>query len=275
MPMLNWRKLCSRAGSFGLLSVVAGTVMAADCAPRTLHWQASQVSNRSDWNERDSAGRKLVQESGLLHGAELSADLHCPQWSFSAALSQLSGTRWYDGQTSTGVPAISTSEVHRSDGHLQVGFNLTPEWQLLGRLAQVALWRNTASIASASGFSERFDWTLLSVGTQWSSAFGPGQLSLSAWLGKPLSSRMRIDLPGRDPTALQPGSTLSTELSAGWRAPLVAPWHWQAELRYRRTDMNQGAPAFITRGGTQVGVAFQPATSMVDRAALISISRDF
>lgn len=275
MPMLNWRKLCSTAGSFGLLSVVTGTVIAADCAQRTLHWQASQVFNRSDWNERDNAGHQLVHESGLLHGAELSAGLHCADWNFSVALSQLSGSRQYDGQTSTGVPAISTSDVRRIDGHLQAGFHLTPEWQALGRLARVALWRDTASVASASGFAERFDSTLLSVGTQWSSALGPGQLSLSAWLGKPLSSRMRIDLPGRDPTALQPGRTLSTELSAGWRAPLVARWHWQAELRYRRTDMNQGAPAFITRAGTPAGVAFQPATSMLDLAALISISRDF
>ncbi len=274
-PVTHWRSIATTAVSFCLLSALAGAAVAAGCVQPERLWQASHVVNRSNWTERDSAGRQLVHENGTLHGAEISVALRCMDWSLQATLEQLDGSRSYDGETSSGAPALSSSRIRQQSGQLQAGWQFMPQWQIGARLSRLALWRDIASTASASGFPERFDWTVLSVGTQWTRVLGPGQLNLSAWLGKPLMSRMRIDLPGRDPTALQPGSTHSTELSAGWRAPLGANWHWQAQLRYRRTDMNQGAPGFITRDGTPVGVAFQPATSMVDRAALISISRDF
>ncbi len=270
----NWRGLRNRAGSLCLLAAVA-CVAAADCTQRTLQWQTGQLTSRSDWHERDSTGRQLVHENGLLHGAELAAALQCTDWQFSATLAQLRGTRWYDGQTSTGVPAISTSQVRRVDGHLQAGLNVTAEWQLLGRVTQVTLLRDVASVASASGFAERFHWTLLALGTQWSSAAAPGQLSLSAWLGTAIRPRMTMDLPGRDQTALQLGAIHQFDLGAGWRAPLAPGWHWQAGLRYRRAEMRQGEPAVITRSGTPVGVAYQPAASLLERVAMIGIGYDF
>jgi hypothetical protein len=137
------------------------------------------------------------------------------------------------------------------------------------------LWRDIASTASASGFPERFDWTLLSVGTQWRTAFGPGQLTLAAWTGAQLSSTMLLSLPGSDQTVLKLGSIRQNEVSGGWRNQLSPAWHLQVDVSYRRITMNQGEEGIVKRGGSPVGIAFQPRTTMVDQPIAISIGYEF
>ncbi|MDO8249388.1 MAG: hypothetical protein Q7T78_06675 [Rhodoferax sp.] len=247
----------------------------ADCADRSTAWQVAHVSAPSEWNELDASGRKLVHESGTLQGVELSVGLRCGDWNWQAQLSQLDGSRLYDGQTSIGVPVASHSALRQRQGHLQASVDVTESWQLGGRLSAQRLWRDIASAGGASGYPERYDWTLISLGAQWQTALGPGQLTLAAWAGTQLTSRLVVNLPGRDSASLPLGSIKQVELAAGWRTQLSPAWHVQADVGYRRTDMEQGADGVIRRSGVPVGVAHQPRTSMVDRPIAIRLGYMF
>lgn len=264
----NWQ----RASLLGLLFAATSSGAVATCDPRPTSLLGAYVSELSAWSEFDSSGRRLVRESGKLHGTEFSMGWRCFDWDVSATLSQLRGSRSYEGETSTGVPAVSLSNVRKSYGHLQGNFRITDRWHLGGRLATDRIWRDIASASEAAGYPERFDLTMISFGTQLQTVIGPGNLTLSAWLGKPATSRMTLNLPGRDQATLPLGSVLQLEMAAAWRSRISSTWQWQADVRYRRTDMGQGEDAVIRRGGIPVGLAKQPRTSMVDVPLTVGVA---
>ncbi len=264
-----------KAWALGFLAAALSSAAAANCSERSIAWQAAYVSNLSDWQEFDATGHKLVHESGTLQGAELSAGFRCGGWNFQGQLSQLDGIRLYDGQTSTGTPVMSQSALRQLQGHLQTSYNVSDAWLLGVRFSGQTTWRDIASAGGASGYPERFDWTLLSFGTQWKTALGSGQLTLAGWAGTQLTSSMTLNLPGRDQALLQLGPIRQVELALGWRMPLSPSWSLQADVRYRRTDIDQGADVVIKRNGVPVGVAHQPRTSMVDVPLAIRIGYEF
>jgi hypothetical protein len=269
--------LHKRAQQAGLLFLAAAGSLAAAaaCDYRSMKWQLAYVSNSSEWNEVDASGRKLDRESGVLSGPEVAASLRCEDWNFQAQASQLDGTRAYDGQTSTGVPVMSQSAIRQLQGHLQAGYKLAESWQLGARLSGQTLWRDIASAGGATGYPERYDWSMLSVGGQWQTTAGPGQLNLAAWVGQALWSRMELNLPGYDPAILPLGNISQFELAIGWQTEFSPSWQFIAGLRYRRTDMSQGADVVLRRSGNPVGVAHQPATSMVDMPLSVGIAYQF
>lgn len=270
-----WR-LLNRSGQIGLLLAAMTTVVAAaDCSDRKVVWQIAYVSSQSDWQEFDASGRRLVHEFGILRGPEFVAGWRCGDWRFEARVSQFDGTRAYDGQTGGGVPAMSQSALRQQKGYLQASWRVTETWQLGGRLSGQTLWRDIASTAGASGYPERYDWAILSWGTQWETTLGPGQLTLAAWRGSQSSSSMQVNLPGFDPAALPLGALHQTELALGWRTQLSPAWHFHVHVRSLRTDMGAGADKIITRGGLPAGVAHQPRTSMVDRPLMIGLGYEF
>lgn len=264
-----------KPGLLGLLGAVLSCSVAADCIDAATSWQVSNVVKSSDWTELNASGRTLVGESGTLHGMEISGKFRCGGWNLAARINQVKGSRRYDGQTTAGVPISSQSAIRQRQGQLQAIWDITATWQLGGRLSNQTLWRDIASAGGASGYPERFDWTLLSLGAQWRAASGPHQLTIAAWTGRPLQSRMKLTLPGRDPTTLAPGSISQIELMAGWRTQLRPAWHLQADIGYQRIGMGPGAHSVITRGGLPVGMAYQPRTIMVDRSLAIGIEYDF
>ncbi len=265
----------NRARLLGLLVAALPVAATADCVDRAVSWQVAHVSNTSQWAELDVLGRKLVRETGTLPGMEFSVRVRCGDWNLQAQLSQLDGSRFYDGQTSTGVPVTSRSALRQLHGNLQATLNVAEAWQLGTRLSSYTLWREIASAGGASGYPERYDWTMLSVGAQWKTGLGPGQLRLAAWSGMKLRSSMLLSLPGRDQTVMQLGRMNQHELEAGWRTQLGSGWYLQGDVRYRSTDMGQGADAIIRRSGVPVGVAHQPRTTMVDIPVSIGIGYEF
>lgn len=256
------------------LSATSNTA-ALSCADRSITWQAAHVNNTSTWQEFDVLGKKLVLESGALQGSELSVGLKCESWLFKADLSQLDGTRLYEGQTNSGLAITSQSVLHQYRSQLQTGFNVSEAWQVGARIATQTTWRDIASAGGASGYPEQFDWTLLSLGAQWKTLLGSGQLTLAAWAGSQIRSQMRLTLPGRDQATLQLGTIRELELAAGWRLPLSAAWSLEADARYRQLNFNQGQASIITKNGVPVGVANQPKTSIVDVPLALRIDYKF
>ncbi len=275
MPVEYLRFNWNRFVLLGLAATASSVAAASSCADQAISWQTAYVSNLSDWKEFDAAGRMLVHESGPLQGGELSAGFQCNDWTAQAALTQLVGTRLYDGQTTSGTSVTSRSALRQSKGHLQTSLRVFDDWQLAMRTTGQTTWREIASADGAAGYPERFDWTLLSIGSQWKTSLGPGQLTLAAWAGSQLSSSMVLSLPGRDQTVLQLGPIRQFELAVEWRTALSPAWSLQSDARYRRTDIGQGADAVVTRSGIPAGVAHQPRTSTVDIPLAIRIDYQF
>ena len=269
----QWNRLGS--SSLGLLLTAISLPAIAECDDRLTALEAALVSSHSDWTELDAAGRQLVHESGRLHGAALSIGLNCSDSDFLALISQLDGPRRYDGQTSTGAPILSNSDVRQRRAYLQANFHLAATWKLGGRLASNTIWRDMASAGAASGYPERYDWTAISLGVQWEKVFDRNRLKLAAWVGRPVRSSMELTLPGRDQTILKLGAMRQTEFTIGWHAPLGLHWYLEADVQYHRTAIDQGESSVIQRGGVPVGVAYQPITVMVDVPVAIRIGYEF
>jgi hypothetical protein len=249
--------------------------VAADCHCVGSGWQIANVRSASDWREFNLAGQEIVRESGSLAGVAVAGVYQCDAWTLGALVGESQGARVYEGQTTTGDAALSRAEVRQRQAQLQAMFAVLTRWHLGARLSRQTQWRNIQSIQNAAGYPERFDWSLFSVGTQWQTDLGPGQLTLSAWAGRPLQSNMRVSLPGRDPTVLQPGSIAQTELNAGWRAQLTSAWYVQAEIGFRHTAMQPGPPSTVRRNSLPVGEAYQPRTRMTDRPIAVWIGFEF
>jgi len=269
---------CRRANLLrllGLLAMAWSAVASANCVDAAPSLQAGGVRINSVWREFNPQGEELVRESGTLTGSEITAAYRCDRWHLGARLSDLDGVRHYDGQTSSGRPVLSQSAIRQRQADLQAMFALSDSWRLGGRVTRQLLWRDIASASGASGYPERFDWSLLSAGAQWHSNFGTGQLSLASWAGKQLSSRMAITLPGRDQATLKLGALAQLEFIASWRTRVRSAWFFQADLGYRRLEIGQGEPSIIRRSGVPVGVASQPKSVMTERPIAIHLGYDF
>lgn len=260
---------------WGWAATAATAAAAANCGGPSPSWQAAYVSNLSDWREFGTSGQGLVHESGTLRGPEVSVGLSCGDWHFQAQLSQLDGSRVYEGQTSSGTAVTSQSALHQRLGHAQTSLNITEALSLGVRLSAQTTWRDIASAGGAAGYPEQFDWTLLSLGAHWKSALGPGQMNLEAWAGTQLTSSMLLNLPGRDQARLPLGAIHQLELAIGWRMPLGPAWGVQVDARYRRTDVGQGADVIVKSNNIPVGVAHQPRTRMVDLPVAIRMDYKF
>jgi hypothetical protein len=247
---------------------------AADCLGLPSSLQAAAITASSKWSE-SNALHELVRESGTMSGSELSVGWRCNDWAVNAELAQVNGSRLYEGQTSAGLSAISHSAVRQRQINLDAGLAISEAWQLGARFSRNALWRDIASTESASGYPEHFEWSILSLGAEWQSAMGPGQLTLAAWVGGGMQSRMTLNLPGRDPALLSLGSLRQIEVVARWATELAPSWTLAADVRYRRTDIDQGEDAVISRGRQPVGVAHQPRTRMTEHPLMIRIGYVF
>jgi len=256
----------------GLMLALSG---AAACTDTAITVQAGHLSELSDWYEYDASGHQLVHESGRLNGALLAAAVQCDRWQLAAQMAEPNGDRLYDGQTNTGSPVLSQSAIRQRQRQLQASFALTEHWQIGGRWLYQSMGRDIASAGGASGYPERFDWQLLSLGAQWRAAVGPGQLTMAAWWGQQVQSTMQITLPGRDQTVLPLGQIRHMDLAASWRMPLGVAWHVQADVGYRRTEIGEGAETLITRSGVPVGVAHQPRSVLVSRPVSIQLGYTF
>lgn len=267
---------CLVLGKAGFFSAwMVALSCAAACTDSDITLQVAPVSERSDWYESDVVGRQLVHESGALSGPELALTFQCDRWQLAAQIAEPGGSRLYDGHTNTGVPVLSHSDIQQQLGHLQTSFSLTRQWRIGARWSYQSMARDIASAGGASGYPERFELYLLSVGAQWQADVGSGQLSVAAWLGQQVQSSMQITLPGRDTTFLPLGQIRYAELSAGWRMPLSPAWHIQADVGWRRTEIGEGAEIVITRSGVPVGVAHQPRSVLVSQPLSIRLGYTF
>lgn len=271
----KWLNGLRNAGLLCFMAAVTNVAAAGNCLNSEITWQTAGITNASQWDEYNAIGRKLVHESGTLRGAQLSAAYQCNRWIYQTQLSQLSGSRLYEGQTSLGVPVNSNSNLQQTKTHFQANWLVTDDWQIGARIENNSTSRDILSAGGASGYPERFDWTTLSVGAHWAIDLGPGKLMLGALAGKSISSQLSVTLPGKDESKVALGSIKQFELSSGWSMPIGPSWTLQADLGYRLTNIAKSNEFVVRRSGAAVGIAHQPRLNVVDMPVAIRIGYKF
>ena len=106
-------------------------------------WQIAEVRSASNWREFSTTGQQIVQESGTLVGIAVTGTYQCDSWTLGALVGELQGARRYEGQTNTGVAALSSAVVQQRVAHLQAMFAVLKNWHLGARLARNSLYFDT------------------------------------------------------------------------------------------------------------------------------------
>ncbi|MFT3816998.1 MAG: hypothetical protein QM750_05130 [Rubrivivax sp.] len=207
-----------------------------------------------------------MRERGSLQAAAVTLQGQDCGWSapgpWSATLSAARGERRYDGQTSSGQALRTRSDWQQTGLVLQVLPWGDERWRLGARLRWQRLERDIRSTAAAMGYPERFDAAQAvlvgRLGGRLDAA--PLQWDVQLALGGGPGGRMRLQLPGLDPTTLRLGSSRLLQLDARLQGRLAPAWRWQLALQAVSERAGAGPARAITRNGQIVGGAQQPAT---------------
>jgi len=259
---------CSRArGRGGACGPLLGTLLLAAASPAGAACQAPWLAlgpgvEDSRWQESGSHGRTLVSETGTLRGLSLSLGARCEGFEGQLRVLQASGSRDYEGVTSSNAPIRTRSEIEQYGVEVQGFVPLGTRWSGAGRAALRRTDREIASVGRVQGYPERFFNAELAAGARFAAAPGAAwNWAAVAWLGAGPPGRLELRLPGTDAAELRLGASRSLEFELQVRGALGAPgWHWQARLLHRREEWQVGEPQVITRQGVPVAGAAQPAT---------------
>lgn len=234
----------------------------ADCAA---DWQfeAGARAVESNWREMSPQGTVLLRESGQLRGPSLAVAAQCGGWTGGVRGFVADGTRDYNGQTQSGVPLTTVSELRHNELTVEIGRELWDGVELVGALRNVEVQRNILSTASVNGYPERYRWTVAALGVRARWPVGERDaLHVSATWGAGINQSMSVWLPSRDAATLPLGNIAENAVSLAWQHALAPNWalkvHWDAQ----QTRIGQGASAAIFRNGVPVGTAYQPQVEM-------------
>lgn len=249
-------------GAFFLVMTQAST---AAC-PADWQMEAGARVVQSDWREMSPQGAVLLRESGLLRGPALGVAVRCEGWRLALRGLDAAGTRDYAGQTQSGVPLTTESELRHSEYSVELGRALWEGVDLVGILRTVDVQRNILSTASANGYPERYRWTVAAMGARVHWPLGEyDALHLGVTWGAGQNQNMMVWLPYRDAATLPLGEINEMALSLAWQHDLAPHWalvtHWEAQ----QTRIGQGASTAIFRNGVPVGVAYQPQVEMTQQ----------
>jgi len=216
----------------------------------------------SRWEESGSQGGRLVNESGTLRGLSLSLGARCEGFDGFVRVLQASGSRDYEGVTSTNAAIRTRSEIEQYGVELQGFVPLGAHWSGAGRAALRRTDREIAGLGRVQGYPERFFNAELAAGARLAAAPGAAlNWTAIAWLGAGPPGRLELHLPGTDAAELRLGASRSLEFELQMQGAMpAAGWQWQARLVHRREKWQVGEPQVITRQGVPVAGAVQPAT---------------
>ena len=255
-------RLIGRAILLLLSSLFAAPAQAqapAGCAAHSLAIGAALL--RSDWDEFDALGRRLLRERGTLRETALAAAGECGGWALRARLAMASGSRAYEGVSTVGAPISTTSRLRIDTFGVEVTCCLSTGWRAGARLGRRLTSRDIASAGPVLGYPERFKTTLAEIGVRWQGPEAAGhELGLQAWAGTGPRGRVSIDLPQADPTTLELGRPRSLAIGAevGTAPQSMRSFGWKAWLGWAMLETAAGPASALTRNGLVIGGAAQP-----------------
>ncbi|WP_367849096.1 hypothetical protein [Rhodoferax sp. WC2427] len=251
-------RLC---GLFALLTL-ASLAKAAECGATDLSLLAGVQHSR--WQEFDARGRKLVDESGLLHHTGLQLEGDCASLQWAAQWSQGRGTRDYDGVSSANQPIQTTSRLSLQRVQLQAWAPVAERWAVGARLGWTQWDRDLASVGPVQGYPEQFRTIQAAVGVRYILAdVGGLRWTLSSWLGGGPGGTLYLQLPNTDAARLRLGHSQMAQLGVQLELPESVHrtgWSWRLGWQMQQEQMRAGPSHAITRNGILVGGAAQPKT---------------
>jgi len=237
-----------------------------------LQGKAGVAARYASHTEYDSAGRRLVRESGWLPGLALDT-----AWTTGNA-SWFVGVNWhradigYHGQTQGGVAAESSTATTLATLRVGGAYLLAREVSITAAL-EADLWRrDIRATGTAAGLQERYrsERVVLGASKTWQPAAGAVATDLALVLSTP--ERMRVGFSGLLDTA-----TLHTRSAPGLRIgaslhPAFAP---TLELRgaYDWIRVRRSGDTPVTRDGQFAGTVAQP--EHVRQGLSLTVSRLF
>ncbi len=240
----------------------------AACVPTQLDLGlGAQVSR---WHEEGGSGERLLTERGTLRAGALAMSASCAGLEWVARLEAESGTRDYQGRSSTGAPLNTRSQVQSQRLSLQVWHELGDSaWALGSRLGwEPRATRELASVGPVAGYEERRERWRLGLGARWRHAL-PGGWSgtWDGWLdsGAPARLALRGDPFGSQTVRIGEGRWTGATL--GWRAsPAPQPGTWQPWLGWQWEGLRSraGAPEAVRLDSGRLLAVSQPAYRQSD-----------
>jgi hypothetical protein len=242
--------------------------------PASAQWQgkAGLAARYASHTEYDSAGRRLVRESGWLPGLALDAARTTGNATWFAGANWYRGDIGYRGQTQGGAAAESTTATTLATLRLGGAYLLARDVSITAAL-EADLWRrDIRGTGAAAGLQERYrsGRFILGANKTWQPAAGAVSTELALVLSTP--ERMRVGFSGLlDTTTLQTRRAPGLRIGASLH-PAFAP---TLELRgaYDWIRVRRSGDTPVTRNGQFAGTVAQP--EHVRQGLSLTVSRLF
>lgn len=234
----------------------------------------------SHWQEHSDTGVLLLRERGGLDRLDLALQTDCGAWQTELDLTHAQGHRAYQGQSSTGEPVQTTTALQSWAGAAQLWMPWSASWSAGLRADARVLHRDLASAFAASGpvqgYPERYTQSSLAAGLQFAHDSGSsGRWQWRAWQGHGLSGRVRVALPGLDPTVLPLGSARWWGAQLRWsgcRSTWAPGWQCLLLLDHQAERMARGSDTPVYLHGTVRSLAYQPGTRQHNMSLSLGVS---
>jgi hypothetical protein len=255
--------------------VLSAAIPAIACEQTSGEVSLGKSQIKSRLTEMSSNGKVLVSEQGSLPGAEANAFARCDKWIVGIKSFSNDGARGYSGQTSLGVPLVTSSGVSDSATSASLYWLLTESLQFGVDVSQHQSIRNIVGTASAAGYPETYKLRLARIGTKWDLPTNYGRWSLAGSISAMGDQSVDLTLPGKDTTPLNFNQPKQWELGVHWRMNLGSNFYVEASYRYVNTETSQSKDGVVTSSGVPVGIAFQPKMIVVNQPLSVLIGVAF
>lgn len=248
-------------------------------SPGTLAWKLDQSVGvvDSQWREKTPDGVTHVKEGGQLQFAATVLTASHPLVDVTVRHLQLRGHRLYEGVTNQGHSATSMSEVRNGTLGLSVLKRASPSWTFDAAIDRVSMQRDIRSTAMAVGYSERYEYTMGTLGIQHQLGLLSGlDLLTHLSIGRSFDEGLLVSLPGFDPAQMKMGQGRTTGIS--WQlVKYFSDSKWRASLKlgYVKDEFKSGDAITLFKGGRIAGSAQQPAWHHAATQLSAKVSYDF
>lgn len=208
-------------------------------------------------SEYDTAGRRLVRETGWLPGIALAAAYRTGDATFFAGADWYHDDIAYRGQTQAGTAANSTTATTLASLRLGGAYALGSGYALRAALERDRWKRHIAGSGRSIGLQESYRSTRLIAGIEksWQPAFGTLGADANVVLSTP--ERMRVGFSGRiDPVSLDTRRGHGVRLGASLR-PAFAP-HLELRARYDWIKVPRSDDVPLSTDNPFLGTVAQP-----------------
>lgn len=227
--------------------------------PASAQWQGKAGAGLRELShtEDDSAGRRLVRESGWLPGVALGAAFTSGNLTWSAALDWYRGDIDYRGQTQAGSPATSTTHTALAMLHLGATYAFQH-----GYSANLALegdyWkRDILGTGTSIGLQERYrsERLVAGMGKTWHPSAGMVAADIAVLFSTP--EHMRVGFSGvLDRASLRTKRAPGLRIGALHRPAFAPALELRASFDWMKIGRSEDAP--VTRMGQFAGTIAQP-----------------